>query len=190
MPELWIIILIHQILFQGMFITKNIVLGKKIKKQICGNNFEAKISIIYFSSLIIIAFIFSFYNISFGRLILPGESIVTVAGLTLVILSLVISAASLINLGDSWRIGVIEDQKTEFVTSGICRYTRNPYFLSYLLMFAAYTILLQNIILLGPSIIAIFFVHNMILKEEKYLMSIHADAFTQYKNKVARYIII
>jgi len=189
MPELWIIILIHQLIFQGMFITKNIVLGKKIKKQIRGNNVEAKISIIYFTSIIIITFIFSIYNISFGRIYLPGESLVTLTGLTLLILSLIISAASLINLGDSWRVGVIEDQKTEFVTSGIYRYTRNPYFLSYLLMFAAYTILLQNLVLLGLSIVAIFFVHNMISKEEKYLLSMHPEAFSQYKNKVARYII-
>ena len=94
------------------------------------------------------------------------------------------------NLQDSWRVCVLENQKTELITSGIYRFTRNPYFVSYLLMFAAYTVLLQNLILFGLSIVGFLFVHKMIMKEEEYLYSVHADAYVQYKMKVPRYIII
>ena len=57
-------------------------------------------------------------------------------------------------------------------------------------MFAAYTILLQNLLLFGLSIFGFLFMHNMILKEEKYLYSVHGAAYGRYKNKVPRYIII
>lgn len=190
MPEVWLIILIHQIIFQGMFIIKNILLSKKIKKQIRGNNIEATISIIYFSSIIIIAFMFSFFKLTFGEIQLINELFSLIIGLIFLIVSLIISGASLFYLGDSWRVGVIEDQKTELITSGIYQYTRNPYFVSYLVMFFAYIILLQNILFPGLLIVAIFFVHRMILREEKYLKSQHLDAFSQYKKKVPRYIIL
>ena len=94
------------------------------------------------------------------------------------------------NLKDSWRVGVLEDQKTELVTTGIYRFTRNPYFLSYFLMFAAYTVLLQNLTLLGLSILGFLFVHKMIMKEERYLYSVHGDVYVEYKTKVPRYVII
>ncbi len=190
MPEAWIIILIHQLVFQGMFVSKNIVLRRKIRKQIRGKNIEATVSIIYFSIIIFAALIIGFFRLPFGAMHLLNDFTAIIVGSALLVLSLVISGASLINLGDSWRVGVLEDQKTELITSGIYRFTRNPYFLSYLLLFAAYTVLLQNLILFGLSIAAIFFVHFMILKEEKYLLTEHADAFLQYKKKVPRYLII
>ena len=187
--ESWIIILVHLIIFQGMFITKNITLGRKIKKKIRGKNIEATISIIYYS-LIIAALSLSVFNLSFGKLQLTQDSTATIAGIALLIFSLIISAATLVDLGDSWRVGVLGDQATELVTSGIYRLTRNPYFISYLLMFVGYTVILQNLLLLSLTVIAIFFVHFMILKEEKYLFTVHPKKFSEYKNNVPRYLFI
>jgi len=82
-----------------------------------------------------------------------------------------------------------ENQKTKLITSGIYRFTRNPYFVSYLLMFASYTVFLQNLILLGLSILGFIFVHTMILREEKYLYSVHGDNYVRYTSKVPRYLI-
>ena len=190
MPEIWIVILLHQLIFQGMFATKNIILHRKIGKQIRGNNIEAIISIAFFAFFIGIAVVISFLQQPIGKIQLLNAFEAMALGLGLLILNLIVSGASLINLKDSWRVGVVEDQKTELVTIGIYRFSRNPYFLSYTLMFAAYTILLQNLLLFGLSIFGILFMHNMILKEEKYLYSVHGDAYGRYKNKVPRYIII
>jgi len=190
MTASWVIILVHLIIFQGMFITKNITLGKKINKKIRGKNIEATLAIIYFSLIIIVALIVSIFNLSFGKIQLLQDSIALISGLVLLVFSLVISGASLVNLGDSWRVGVLEDQETSLVTTGIYRFTRNPYFVSYLLMFAGYTVLLQDIILLGLSIVAFIFVHNMILKEEDYLLAAHTRDFSDYKKKVPRYLFI
>ena len=96
----------------------------------------------------------------------------------------------MIHLKDSWRVGVLEEQKTELITTGIYRFTRNPYFVSYLLTLVAYTVLLQNVILLGLSIVGFGCVHRMVMKEEAYLYSVHGDAYLQYKMKVPRYIIL
>ena len=169
MPEAWIVILIHQLIFQGMFIIKNITLRRKIGKQIRGKNIETTISIAFFVLFIGVAMGISILKQSFGKVQLLNDLVAMILGLVILFLNLIVSGASLLNLKDSWRVGVLEDQKTELITSGIYRFTRNPYFLSYLLMFVAYTVLLQNLILFGLSIVGFLFIHKMIMKEEKYL---------------------
>jgi len=190
MIESWLIILIHQFVFQGMFATKNIILNKRTGKQIRGKNIEATASILFFVIFIGAALIISFFKLSFGEVHFFTNSFTIITGLLLLILNLFVSASSLVNLKDSWRVGVLENQKTELIISGIYRFTRNPYFVSYILMFAAYTIILQNLILLGFSIIGILFIHKMIGKEESYLYSVHGDTYLQYKKKVPRYLFI
>lgn len=190
MPKTWLVILLHQLVFQGMFVMKNLILRRKIGEQIRGKNIEATILIVFFTFFIVVAIGMSFFNQPLGEIQFLNNHLAMTFGLGLLFLNLVISGASLINLKDSWRVGILEDQKTELVTTGIYRYTRNPYFVSYFLMFAAYTVLLQNLILLALSMLGFLFVHKMIIKEEKYLYSVHGDAYLQYKMKVPRYVIV
>ncbi len=190
MIKTWLIILLHQLVFQGMFVTKNVILYRKTGTQIRGKNIEATISIAFFAFFIGAAVWMSFLKQPFGKIQLLNDLLAMTLGFGLLFLNLVVSGASLMNLKDSWRVGVIEDQKTELVTTGIYRCTRNPYFVSYFLMFAAYTVLLQNSILFGLSIVGFIIVHRMIMKEEKYLYSVHGDAYIQYKARVPRYLII
>ena len=110
-----------------------------------------------------------------------------IAGL-LMLMSLGIAAASLNDLGDSWRVGVIEEHKTELIERGVYRFSRNPYFLAYLLKFAAYTIFLQSFLLLLLSVIGFGLVHTMILREEHYLASTHAADYERYRQRVPRYL--
>ena len=91
----------------------------------------------------------SFLRQPFGEIQLLNDVFAMTLGLGFLLLNLVVSGASLTNLKDSWRVGVLEDQKTGLVTTGICRFTRNPYVVSYILISAAYTVLLQNLILFG-----------------------------------------
>lgn len=190
MVEIWLIILVHQLIFQGMFVAKNIMLSRKLGKKIRGNNIEANTSIAFFAVFIMVALAISFFNQSFGELKLINSSLAIMIGLVLLTLNLMVSGASLINLKDSWRVGVIKTQKTELISTGIYRLTRNPYFLSYFLMFASYTVILQNLMLLLLSVLGVLFVHKMIIKEEEYLYSVHGDSYLTYKKKVARYVII
>ncbi len=187
--DVWILILIHQLIFQGMFISKNIILSKKLKKKIRGNNIEANISIAFFVLFIGVAFTISYFNLTFAKVGLLSNDTAMVIGLILISLNLLLSSFSLIDLKESWRVGIIKEQKTKLLTTGIYKYSRNPYFLSYLLMFASYTILLQDIILFALSIVGFLLIHKMVKKEEKYLFSIHGDLFLKYKKSTPRYLL-
>ncbi len=190
MPETWMIILLHQFVFQGMFVIKNMILSRKIGTQIRGKNIEATRSIVFFVVFIGGALTMSVLKQPVGAIHVLNRVVAMTLGFALLLLNLVVSGASLMHLKDSWRVGVLEKQTTDLVTTGIYRWTRNPYFVSYILMFAAYTVLLQNVILFGLSIVGCVFIHRMIMKEEHYLLSVHGDAYVQYKKNVPRYIII
>lgn len=183
------VILGHQLLFQGMFAAKNIVLRRKIGKPIRGKNREVLTAIAFFVLFIVIALVVSFSGVPVLRVRILPDGFALVAGLGLLLVNLAVSGASLLHLKDSWRVGVIEDQQTELIATGIYRFTRNPYFVTYLLMFAAYTVMLQSLLLLGLSIVGFIFVHRMILKEEDYLYSVHGKAYLDYKKSVPRYLL-
>ena len=188
--DVFIIILIHQLLFQGMFLTKNICLSKKLGIKIRGNNPEAIISTIFFTLTILAALVISYFNITFAKLSIMDDGLALAISFGGMVISAFVSGASLTGLKDSWRVGVIEEQQTKLVTSGIYKYTRNPYFSSYLLMFLSYAVLLQNAVLLACFIVALILVHKMILKEEKYLYSVHGESFLAYKKVTPRYLML
>ena len=184
------IILIHQIIFQGMFFAKNISLRRRLEMPIRGRNREANLSVGFFALLIIISLLLSLFDAPLGTFNLINKTSALTASLTLLVVNLLVGAASLTGLRDSWRVGVLEDQQTDLIERGIYRFSRNPYFLSYLIMFAAYTVLLQNIILLILSLVGFAMIHLMVLKEEKHLTALHGDKYRQYRKRVPRYIII
>lgn len=183
-----IVIIAHQMLFQGMFALKNYFLKRRLKMQIRGQNKEANISTAFFVLFISLSSILAGWDVSVGRIPLMNPTATFLLSLMLLILSLLISAFSLSHLKDSWRVGVIDEQETKLITSGIYRFTRNPYFVSYLLMFMGYSILLQNVLLIILSVIGFGLVHWMVRKEERYLLSIHGDMYRQYQQSTRRYL--
>lgn len=185
-----LIILIHQTIFQGMFFAKNISLRRRLGMPIRGRNREATLSVGFFALLIIISLLLGLFDAPFGTFSVLKRTSALAVALTLLVINLFVGVASLIGLRDSWRVGVLEDQQTDLIERGIYSFSRNPYFLSYLIMFVAYTVLLQNIILLILSLVGFAMIHLMVLKEEKHLTALHGEKYRQYQKRVPRYIII
>lgn len=173
-----------------MFFVKNISLHRRLGMPIRGRNREANLSLGFFSLFIIVSVVLGLFDAPFGTVNLVGTSTALAVALALLAVNLLVGAASLVGLRDSWRVGVLEDRQTELIEGGIYRFSRNPYFISYLIMFAAYTVLLQNIILLVLSLVGFAVVHGMVLKEEKHLTALHGEKYGQYQKRVPRYIII
>lgn len=182
------IILLHQLLFQGMFAAKNLVLRRRLGQPIRGRNREANRAVAFFALFIALSLALAWTESDIGAVNLLPDVAATALCFLLLALNLAIGAASLRDLGDSWRVGVIEAQRTDLVVDGIYGATRNPYFTAYLVMFAAYTVLLQNALLLVLSCIGFGLVHAMVLKEEAYLESVHGDAYRDYRARVPRYL--
>ena len=190
MSESLTIIVIHQIVFQGMFFAKNRYLSRKLGLPIRGKNREARASVVFFFLFIACSILLALFSVPLATVDLLEHGSARAIALVLLTVNTLIGAASLKGLKDSWRVGVLENQQTELIEEGIYRFSRNPYFVSYLIMFAAYTVLLQNAILLILSFIGFAMVHWMVLKEEKYLSNLHGEQYRQYRKRVPRYIIV
>ena len=111
-------------------------------------------------------------------------------GLVLVTLGFVLGILALIKMRNSWRVGIKYDQKTDLVTTGIYRISRNPYFLSYDILIFGYILIFPSLLLILLYLTLVVVFHRMIIEEEKYLMSVHDSTYLDYKKKVDRYLTI
>lgn len=173
-----------------MFFAKNISLGRRLGMPVRGRNREANASIGFSGLFITLSILLGLFDRPFGTVNLAAPTTALGVALALLVVNILVGAASLIGLRDSWRVGVPEDQQTDLIQGGIYRFSRNPYFLSYLIMFAAYTVLLQSIILLALSLIGFALIHAMVLKEEEHLTSLYGQEYRQYQQRVPRYMIV
>lgn len=115
------------------------------------------------------------YFISYAGLLLFGISI---------ILCWIISA----QLKDSWRVGVQEDQKTVLIKDGVYAYVRNPYFLSYFIMYLGLFLVRPSFVLLVMVIATVAMFNKMVLKEEIHLLNMHGKEYEEYKAKTGKYL--
>jgi protein-S-isoprenylcysteine O-methyltransferase Ste14 len=127
---------------------------------------------------------------SFFELNISDNEIVKYSALSLVTLGFAIGIAALIAMRNSWRVGIRYDQKTDLVTYGIYRFSRNPYFLSYYILMLGFVLFFPSVFLIVPYLVILYVFHSMILEEEKYLEKMHGENYLNYKNKVNRYVTL
>ena len=95
---------------------------------------------------------------------------------------------SVLCMKDSWRAGIPAEDKTELVTTGIYRFSRNPAFLGFDLMYIGVLLLYGNLLTLGFSVFAIVMLHLQILQEERNLANTFGADYEKYKKQVFRYL--
>lgn len=95
---------------------------------------------------------------------------------------------SVLCMKDSWRAGIPDKDKTQLVTNGIYKYSRNPAFLGFDLMYIGMLMMYGNLLTLGFSTFAVIMLHLQILQEERYLSDTFGTDYEKYKKQVFRYV--
>lgn len=190
MTEKTLIILLS-LIFLGTFVARNLIVKVKTKQTIRASDPLLTASMIS-TTLCIFATIFStssdiFYHY-FGSILFLNSPAVSYFGLFLFALSIIMGWFFSAQLRESWRVGVHDNQKTELIQSGIYKYVRNPYFLSYFIMFIGQFLVRPSFIMIVLIAITIAIFHRMVLKEEAYLLTIHGKKYEEYRNITRRYI--
>lgn len=89
---------------------------------------------------------------------------------------------------NNWIARVPKTDKTELVTEGIYKISRNPAFLGFDLLFFGFVFMFFNWILLVISLFIIVLIHFQITKvEEPFLRETFRKSYEEYTNKVLRY---
>ncbi|HCJ75837.1 MAG TPA: isoprenylcysteine carboxyl methyltransferase [Roseburia sp.] len=101
----------------------------------------------------------------------------------------VVFILSVWTMKDSWRAGVSETDKTELVTNGIYKISRNPAFLGFDLVYVGILMMFFNWILLAVSLFAIIMFHLQIVNvEEDFLLISFGQEYVEYRKTVHRYL--
>lgn len=95
--------------------------------------------------------------------------------------------AAVLTMRDSWRAGIPETDRTEFVSHGIYQYSRNPAFLGFDLMYMGILLMYFNGILMLFTLWVVVMLHLQILQEERYLDIVFGEEYRAYKKRTGRY---
>lgn len=110
-------------------------------------------------------------------------------GLVLTALGTGVFIVSVVTMRDSWRAGVAEADKTELVTTGIYRISRNPAFLGFDLVHIGMLLAFFSWWLAVLTAIAVITLHVQITQvEEPFLRMAFGDDYRRYEKKVRRYL--
>ena len=183
-----IIALMIMIIFYTFYIVKLLLLNNKsIRTNQAGKGNKSK-------KVIIIEKIMSFANIltiivQVCSILFVKNYIMTelrIIGILLGIVAIFFFASATITMKNSWRVGIPEE-KTSLITNGIYKWSRNPAFVGFDLLFCSICLIFYNIPLVIVSIWSAVMLHLQILQEEVYMHNMFGEGYDNYKKHTLRY---
>jgi len=107
---------------------------------------------------------------------------IAVAGLPLIVVAQATMAAS-------WRIGVDPGEKTELVTGGLFRFSRNPIYGGMVAMAVGVALMVPNAVCVAAVALIVVAVELQVRAiEEPYLRRVHGDVFTNWTATSGRFL--
>jgi len=178
------------VIYLFTFILRNIAVGRRTGQPVRAGD-GLVFSSIVLSSLCFLASIFStadeWYHFM-GALLLLRLPLISWIGFLLFAASIVLGWIISGQLKDSWRVGVHNDQNTLLIKEGIYAYVRNPYFMTYFMMYFSLWLIRPSVALFVLITATVTVFHRMVLKEEKHLLNQHGKAYAAYKAETGRYL--
>jgi protein-S-isoprenylcysteine O-methyltransferase Ste14 len=110
-------------------------------------------------------------------------------GVALALLGIATTVLAQFAMGDSWRIGVEESERTGLVTHGPFALVRNPIYTAMIPAFAGIVLLAPNIVTLaGVILMTVALELQTRLIEEPHLAAIHGEQYATYAASVGRFL--
>ncbi len=117
------------------------------------------------------------------------QSWIAWAGLVVASVGVVLTLAAQLSMGNSWRIGVDETERTELVTEGAFTIVRNPIFSAMGFTAVGLAAMVPNVIaVIGLVTMAIAVELQVRRVEEPYLGAVHGQPYLDYRGRVGRFV--
>lgn len=150
---------------------------------------------LYFKSTLIVMFIyvlaFSFFpnwHDKFLPIISIDNLTIKYIGLGLLAIALIWTIIAQGHMKNSWRIGIDTEVKTELVTSGLFKLSRNPIFFGMILSLVGLFLTTPNALTGLFLILGYILIQIQIRLEEEFLTKEHGQNYISYRQKVRRLI--
>jgi protein-S-isoprenylcysteine O-methyltransferase Ste14 len=114
------------------------------------------------------------------------HKIIIIIGIVLIHISLIWIVVAQIQMHNSWRIGIDEENKTELVTTGIFRISRNPIFLGMIISTVGLFLIIPNALTFFLTLTTYFIIQIQIRLEEEFLQKVHGAIYFDYRSKTKR----
>ena len=117
------------------------------------------------------------------------KAAVHIAGIVVFLIGLGLTLASQFQMGESWRVGVEEGERTDLVESGLFGLVRNP-------IFSAMVLVTIGLVAMVPSVVAFAGLAALLVAlelqvrivEEPYLLRTQGAAYAAYARRVGRFV--
>jgi len=121
----------------------------------------------------------------------PSSSVRLLAGVILLVFGIAIALSAVISFRRAQTTvnPLKPETSTSLVSTGIFATTRNPMYLGMLISLLAWAVYLASpLTLLGPVAFALYITRFQIIPEERAMHSLFGPAFTEYSQKVRRWL--
>lgn len=135
--------------------------------------------------------IFSFYP-PWYQYLMPVEYLdfeyLRTAGLILLVVSFLWTSIAQYQMSKSWRIGIDYEEKTDLISHGLFRYSRNPIFLGVLVSYLGTFLIIPNILSFSILLVTFVTIQTQVRLEEEYLEEVQGQDYIDYKSRVRRWL--
>ena len=112
-----------------------------------------------------------------------------VAGAVLGVGGITLTLVAQLAMGDSWRIGVDDSQRTDLVTTGVFANVRNPIFTAMLIATGGLVLLVPNPLSVTALVVLTAALEVQVrLVEEPYLARTHGPTYQHYRCATGRFL--
>ncbi len=111
-----------------------------------------------------------------------------VSGVVLLLVAFVWILIAQKQMGDSWRIGIDHELKTQLVSEGVFKISRNPIFLGMHINLLGLFLILPNAVTLTVLVLGDALMQIQVRLEEEYLTRTHGQNYEQYRRQTRRWI--
>lgn len=110
-------------------------------------------------------------------------------GVVLAVAGIVLTFGAQLAMGDSWRVGVDPEERTELVTAGPFALVRNPIYSAMLPTIFGLVLIVPDVLTIaGFAVLVVGLELQVRLVEEPYLQRAHGAAYAAYAARVGRFV--
>jgi len=186
------------IYFSAAFFWRSFVVWKRtgvnpvvFKGSDSAHDFVGRISKALFAVIVAIVIVHAFIPNAY-QYVMPLHSLertpVTSTGFVLLLVSLVWTIVAQAQMGNSWRIGIDTENRTELIQTGVFRLSRNPIFVGMIATLLGLFLVIPNVGTLITLLVGTILIGVQVRLEEEYLTSTHGDTYNEYRRNVRRWI--